>query len=59
MSLNKFSDFMQVPNCLRNHYTKNEYFPKHVLFTIIYLLQEQILNHNNYSEQEINMRNFV
>jgi hypothetical protein len=50
MSLNIFSDFMQVLNIKRKHSTKNEYFPKHILFTTIYLLQEQKLNHRNYSE---------
>jgi hypothetical protein len=28
-----FSDFMQVLNRKRKHYTKNDYFPKHILFT--------------------------
>jgi hypothetical protein len=50
---------MQVLNIKRKHSTKNEYFPKHILFTTIYLLQEYELNHNNYSEQKINMSNFV
>jgi hypothetical protein len=50
---------MQVLHITRKYYTKNEYFHKHILFTIIYLLQEQKLNHINYSEQEINMDNFV
>jgi hypothetical protein len=59
MSLNKFSNFMQVLNHLRNCYTRNEHFPKHILFSTIYLLQEQKLNHRNYSEQELNMSNFV
>jgi hypothetical protein len=59
MSLNKLSDFMQVLNSIRKHYTKNEHFPKHILFTTIYLFQDQQLNHNNSSEHEINMRNFV
>jgi hypothetical protein len=54
-----FYDFMQVLNSIEKHYTKNEYFPKHILFTTIYLIQEQQLNSNKYSEQEINMRNFV
>jgi hypothetical protein len=31
----------------------------HILFSSIYLLQEEILNHINYFEQEINMTNFV
>jgi hypothetical protein len=49
MHLNMLSSFM--------HPTKNEYFPMHILFTLIYLLQEQKLNHKNYSEQELNMGN--
>jgi hypothetical protein len=53
------SDFMQILNIKKKHSTKNECFPKHIPFTIIYLLQEQKLNHRNYYEQEINMRNFV
>jgi hypothetical protein len=59
MSLNKFSDFTLVINSIRKHYTKNEYFPKHILFTTIYLFQDQKLNHNNSSEHEMNMINFV
>jgi hypothetical protein len=31
----------------------------HILFTTIYLLHKQKLNHENYSEQELNMDNFV
>jgi hypothetical protein len=38
MSLTKVSVLMQVLNSTRKHYTKNEYFPKHILFTTIYLL---------------------
>jgi hypothetical protein len=53
------SDLMQVLNINRKHYTKNEYFPKHNLFTTIYLMQEQKLNPNKYSEKDIIMRNFV
>jgi hypothetical protein len=51
--------FMQALNIKRKHPTKNEYFPMHILFTTIYLLQEQRLNHMNYYMQKINMRNFV
>jgi hypothetical protein len=58
MSLNKFSDFIHVLNSIK-HYTKNEYFPKHILFTATYLMQEQKWNPNKYSKQEINMSNFV
>jgi hypothetical protein len=53
------SDFMQVLNIIRKHYTNNEYFPKHMVFTMIYLLQEQKLNPRNYSEQKINMIYFI
>jgi hypothetical protein len=52
-------DFMQVLNIKRKHPIKNEYFPIHILFSTIYLLQELKLNHNNYSKQKINMSNFV
>jgi hypothetical protein len=31
----------------------------HILFSTVYLLQEQQLNHRNYSEQEIIIRIFV
>jgi hypothetical protein len=58
MSLNKLTDFMQVLNIMRNHSTKNGYFPKNILFTTIYLLQEQKLNPRNYSEQELHVGNF-
>jgi hypothetical protein len=53
------SDFMQVLNIIRKHYTNNEYFPKHMVFTTIYLLQEQKLNPRNYSEQKVNMIYFI
>jgi hypothetical protein len=59
LSLNKFYDFMQVLNSIRKHYSKNEYFPKHILFTTTYLLQEQKLNHRNYPGYEIKVINFV
>jgi hypothetical protein len=59
MHLIMFSDFMQVLYINRMHPTKNEYFPMHILFTTIYLLQEHKLNHRNYSQQEINMINFI
>jgi hypothetical protein len=35
------SNFMKVLNIIRKHYTNNEYFPKHMVFTMIYLLQQQ------------------
>jgi hypothetical protein len=38
MNLIMLSNFMQVLNIKRKHYTKNEYVTKHVLFTAIYLL---------------------
>jgi hypothetical protein len=50
---------MQVLISIRKHYTKNEYFSRHIIFTTIYLLLDQKLNHNKYSGQEINMINFV
>jgi hypothetical protein len=52
-------EFMQVLNNIRKHSTKNEYFPMPILFTTIYLMQEQKLNYINYSKHEINMSNFV
>jgi hypothetical protein len=58
-SLNMLTYFMQVLYSIRKHYTKVGYFPKYILITIIYLLQEQKLNYRNYSEQEINIRNFI
>jgi hypothetical protein len=59
MSLSILFDFMQGLNSIRKHPTKIEYFSKHILFTTIYLLKKQKLNPNKYSEQEINMSNFV
>jgi hypothetical protein len=38
MNLNMFSNFMQALNSIRKNSTKNSYFYKHILFTIIYLL---------------------
>jgi hypothetical protein len=52
------SDFMQALNINRKHYTKNEYFPNHIIFTTIYLLQKK-LNLRIFFEKEINMDNFV
>jgi hypothetical protein len=54
-SLNMLSNFMQVLDSIRKHYTKNENFPKHILFSTISLLQ---LNSRNYSKQEIIKSNF-
>jgi hypothetical protein len=59
MNLIMLFDFEQVLNILRKHPTKNEYFCMHILFTTIYLLYKQKLNHENYSAQELNMGNFV
>jgi hypothetical protein len=52
-------DFILVLNIQRKHPTKNEYFCMHILFTTIYLLYKQKLNHENYSALELNMGNFV
>jgi hypothetical protein len=52
------SDFVQVLNSARDIYTKNYYFSNSKLFSTISLLQKQILNHENYSKQEIIM-NFL
>jgi hypothetical protein len=59
MNLNMLFDFIQVLYSIRKHSIKVGYFPKHILFIIIYLLQEQKLNYRNYSKQEIIMGNFV
>jgi hypothetical protein len=59
VSLNHFFDFIQVLYSIRKHSTTNEYFPMHIIITTIYSLQEPNLNHGNYSEQELNMGNFV
>jgi hypothetical protein len=58
MGLNKFYDFIPVIYSMINHHTKVEYFSEHILFIIIYLLQEYELNPNKYFEQEINMNIF-
>jgi hypothetical protein len=54
-----FSHFMRVLNSIRKYHTNIEHFHKRILFSTIYLLQEQKLNPNKYSEKEINLRNFV
>jgi hypothetical protein len=59
MNLNMLFDFIQVLYNIRKHSTKVGYFPKHILFIIIYLLQEQKLNYRNYFEQKIIIGNFV
>jgi hypothetical protein len=38
VDLNMFSIFIQVLNIKRGHSTKNDYFSKHIQFTIIYYL---------------------
>jgi hypothetical protein len=52
-------DFMQILNIKRRLSTEDEHFSKHILFTMIYLLQKQKLKYNNYPEQQINMRHFI
>jgi hypothetical protein len=59
MNINKFHDFIQVAYSMGKLYTNNYYFPKHILFTTIYLLQEQNLNPRNYFEEEIILIIFV
>jgi hypothetical protein len=46
MNLKMLFDFIQVLLSKQKHPTKDDYFSKYILFTIIYLLQEQKLNHN-------------
>jgi hypothetical protein len=48
-NLNMLYNFMKALNSKRKHHTKNEYFIMHIIFTRIYLLQEQKLNPNKYS----------
>jgi hypothetical protein len=43
---------MQVLTIIRKHYTNNKYFPKHIVFTMIYLMHKRKLNSRNYSEHE-------
>jgi hypothetical protein len=50
---------MQGLNSTTEFATKNYYFPMHILFTTIYLLQEQELNPRIYSKQELIMELFV
>jgi hypothetical protein len=38
MGLNKLHDFVHVAYSMRKLYTNNYDFPKHILFTTIYLL---------------------
>jgi hypothetical protein len=53
------SDFMRALNSIRKHYTNNEYFYRHILFTMIYLLHEKKLSPRNYSKHKIIMSNFI
>jgi hypothetical protein len=46
MNLKMLFDFIQVLLSKQKHTTKDDYFSKYILFTIIYLLQVQKLNHN-------------
>jgi hypothetical protein len=39
-------DFIHILLSKRKHPIKDDYFSKYILFTIIYLLQKQKLNHN-------------
>jgi hypothetical protein len=48
---------MQILNSARDIYTKN-FFSNSKLFSIISLLQKQILNPGNYSKQELIMKLF-
>jgi hypothetical protein len=45
-NLNMLSEFNQVLNSIRKCHTKIEHFYKNILFSTIYLLQEQKLNHD-------------
>jgi hypothetical protein len=58
MALTTLYDFIYVLNSTRKFATKNCYFPRHILFTTIYLLQKQELNPSIYSNQEIDYGNF-
>jgi hypothetical protein len=40
MSLNKFSNFIQVLNSKRKHLFRNTILPKHILFNSIYSLRK-------------------
>jgi hypothetical protein len=59
MALTTIYDFMQVPNSTRKFATKNYYFPMHILFTTIYLLQELELNPIIHSKQSLILSIFV
>jgi hypothetical protein len=59
MILNMLYDFIRVLKLKRKHPTKDYYFPMHILFFTVCLLQDYIFNPRNYYEQKINMINFV
>jgi hypothetical protein len=59
MRLTQLYEFIQVIYSINKYYTKVEYFSKHNLFIINYLLLDYKLIHNNNSMQETNMSNFV
>jgi hypothetical protein len=59
MNLILLSNFLQVLYSARKFPTKNLYFSKHILFSTIYLLQEQKLNTSNYPRKELIMGIFV
>jgi hypothetical protein len=48
-SLTRVYDFLQVIHIKMRQTTKNDHLLMYILFTIIYLLQEQKLNPRNYS----------
>jgi hypothetical protein len=50
MNLKILFDFIHVLLIKQKHSTRDDYFSKYILFTIIYLLQGQKLNHINYSK---------
>jgi hypothetical protein len=52
MHLILLSDFIQVPLSKKNHHTGDYYFPTHIQFTIVYLLQEYKLNPKNYLSRQ-------
>jgi hypothetical protein len=52
-------DFIQVLHSTMKYPTKIEHFYNHIIFSTIYLLREQKINHNKYFEQERNMSNFT
>jgi hypothetical protein len=58
MNIIMLSDYMKAQHSTRKLPTNNEHFSMHILFSIIYLLQEQKLNPMNYFEQGINIAIF-